>query len=339
MSPRRAVAVLLTLVVVASAVAYSGSADSSRADLLEPRSAHSAALALVERYPDYFLALEQDAYSEWEATLEVQERELLRRLTDALFRQWVLSQRFDDGASLQSSLKQRVERVREQFVSGHEMQFPDDATFLDASLHHPAFPRGNLSRLARGLSNCEGENLTLAALLAERWAAMPTDHDGHVMVVLVEVPGGPVFVDAYTNLPPFQLRGAQTGVRLPSYEDVAEKLPQGSRGRPLEIAPRSYFEGVPQMARQARLTGTDVKEVLNAGLEALRTLEPRQPSRALPPLWREYLRARVAHLFLGKQAGEGAYSELEAQHCLGAPTNVWICTAVSVYLRDLRSKQ
>ena len=100
------------------------------------------------------------------------------------------------------------------------------------------------ARLLRGSSNCDGMNLTLAMLLS-RWGVPElVDGGSHRFVRMIRYARcrGPVFADAFTDLPPFVV-GPATGAAVRSDAEVLpEAQARHARGEGEEpLEPRGYL--------------------------------------------------------------------------------------------------
>ncbi len=273
-----------------------------------------AALWFVNRYPEYFTSGE-DGLANWIASLEKGEREFVLAMGQTLAWAWVEHEIEHFRAhDVEGLARESVAVVRRKTLNQLEVNLEplgeSEHMSLLAYVGNPNFADGIFARLVRGASNCEGQNHLLALLLDTALEPQALDADmagiqsGHE---LVRVTGPslaqPMFVDAWSNLPPF------TVDTLGALGDPPERLLPEFPMRPPQ--PASWYaetESFPIAvfpARDAPSMPVDL-EVRAPSLDE-DNLERAEP-------WRVYLYARVLHLYDDPRARE-LYEYLLERDC------------------------
>ena len=206
-----------------------------------------AALWLVANHAELVRGVEGPRFGSWrEATGDAAAEQALA-IDRGLHRAWVeqtrarLDARFDSArdwadAALVELRATMLDAWRIPLHRGGGDVFPDS--------RDPGYWQMPGARLLRGLSNCDGMNLTLATLLTRWGPAELVDGGSHRFVRMVRFARcrGPVFADAFTNLPPFVI-GPATGQAVRSDAEVlpaaAARHQRGAGEAPLD--PRTYL--------------------------------------------------------------------------------------------------
>ncbi|NVB42267.1 hypothetical protein G6O69_30870 [Pseudenhygromyxa sp. WMMC2535] len=264
---------------------------------LAPR---DACLAFVARYPGYFRDGENGTGA-WARGLGLRERWFMTNLAQSLVWAWVehemqalapLAEDFDALAC--AAIAVLRSKTRNQLEI--DLDSEDSARrWLYATREDEGFEEEVFARLVRGASNCDGQN-HLLQLLIEPWyrAALVGGNQGHKLLA-VEVPGvfRPVFVDGWSNLPPFVLGAEGPFHTYAQLRERPESVVLGVQGRPL-MSMDQYEEagGTPitlSPRRDAPCRTWDF-ELEPPALDAA-SLD------ALADPWQIFLYARVLHLF------------------------------------------
>ena len=267
-----------------------------------------AALWFVDRYPRYFTSGE-DGLEPWLATLDPRDRDFVVAMAQTLTWAWVAQERRALAGDRPDELaRAAIELIRRKTLNQLEIspsRYPDgEALVWDAWLGAPSFADGVFARLIRGESNCEGQNHLLALLLEH---TLSPDHRvelagiavGHELVAVSEGElAQPLYVDAWSNLPPFVLDPDRPHAAQAYTSELAPLLP-GLRGRPAEPASmyaesgRSHVELKPSADAPSKPVDLDVRAP---------SLDRRRLARV--DAWRLFLYARVLHVYDDPRASE-----------------------------------
>lgn len=286
-----------------------------------------AALWFVARYPEYFTSGE-DGFAPWLARLDVRDREFVLAMGQTLAWAWVEHEleRFaahePDGLAREAIGVVRRKTLNQLEVNLEPLGEREHMSLL-AYVGDERFADGVFARLVRGASNCEGQNHLLAMLLdagleSTEWgreldADMAGIQSGHELVrVSGHALAQPVFVDAWSNLPPFCVDGSKphTAALLDELGDPPARLIPEFPARPPK--PSSWYaktQGTPIVVLPERDAPT-----MPVSLEVRApALDPDSLARIDDP-WRLYLYARVLHLYDDPRADE-LYLHLLERHC------------------------
>jgi hypothetical protein len=300
-----------------------------------------AALWFVARYPEYFTSGE-DGFGPWLAGLDASDREFVLAMGQTLAWAWVehelegMTAQAPDGLARETIGVVRRKTLNQLEVNLEPLGESEQMSLL-AYVGDEHFADGVFARLVRGASNCEGQNHLLAMLLDAGLESTGLDADmagiesGHE---LVRVSGSalaqPMFVDAWSNLPPFCVDGSKPHVAplLAELGDPPERLIPGFPARPPEAS--SWYA-------QTQSTSIPVQPERNAPTMPV-SLEVRAPALDPDSLariddpWRLYLYARVLHLYDDPRAGD-LYLHLLERHCSEHGwQRIYVC-ATSMQLR------
>ncbi|MFO7568061.1 MAG: hypothetical protein R6X02_35795 [Enhygromyxa sp.] len=307
-----------------------------------------AALWFVARYPQYFNSGEAGLEA-WLDGLDARDRVFVLAMAQTLTWAWVEHELAGlDEQDLQGLTLETITVIRHKTLNQLELavhHHPElEGVEFDADLQDSRFRSGVFARLVRGISNCEGQNHLLAVLLGAalepRAAWEPSIEvemsgvDGHDLVRLTGLLlDQPVYVDAWSNLPPFTVDPTQPRA-VPS---LAE----------LEQPPRPVIPGLagrePHPAEEyTRHPGRSIE--LLPGREAptkrvsLKVRAPRLDEASLARIkdpWRLYLFARVLHVYDDPRAA-GLYQFVLEHHCEDRrPPRPFVCVASETLLERL----
>jgi hypothetical protein len=283
-----------------------------------------AALWFATRYPDYFTSGET-GLDEWLDGLAPNDRDFVLAMGQTLTWAWVEHElaSFDaedpKGLARESSVVIRRETLNQ--LELNVADFPDvEGIEFNAWVGDPEFSGEVFARLIRGVSNCEGQNHLVAILLdtalesdvaggLEIDAMMIGIEPGHELVRLRgPALDQPIYVDAWSNLPPFTLDSlASLGASPPP-------VVPGLASRPPYTA-SIYAEGIeaevePLSDRHAPTRSVDLEIRAPALDEA--------SLASIDDAWRLYLYARILHVYDDPRAGD-LYRMVIARHCESEP--------------------
>lgn len=307
-----------------------------------------AALWFANRYPRYFTSGEAGLLG-WLDRLEPAQRDFVLAMGETLAWAWIeheLARLPTRELDLLDPLVRRAElEVRDETLNQLEINYdnlPDArALALAASSQRPEFVPGVFARLVRGVSNCEGQNhlvaLLLAAALAPRGLGVPGVHvtmisasTGHDLIKLSSVVlGQPIYVDAWSNLPPFTLDSTRPRA-VPTLAELGEPpapLAPGLAGRPPVAAtvyansPEAELELISPRDAPTRPVDLEIRAPALDEASLARIEDP----------WRIYLFARILDVYDDPRAAE-LYRWLLDHHCpiagaRPAHERVFVCEA------------
>lgn len=308
-----------------------------------------AALWFVTRYPKYFTSGE-DGFATWLASLDARDREFVLAMGQTLAWAWVEHELAGFAAHEPDGLaREAIRVVRRKTLNQLEVNIEplgeSERMSLLAYVGDPHFADGVFARLVRGASNCEGQNHLLALLLDTAlevtdgglgadadMAGIENSHD------LVRVSGPalaqPMFVDAWSNLPPFTVDGSKPHV-APLLDELVQ--PEGAPPTRLILEfparppqPSSWYARslstrilvVPERDAPTMPVSLDVRAP---------ALDPDSLERIEDP-WRLYLYARVLHLYDDPRADELYLNLLERFCSEHGWQRIYVC-ATSMQLR------
>ena len=294
-------------------------------------SALDSALWFVARYPEYFTTGEAGLLP-WLDSLDPRDRVFVLAMAQTLAWTW-FEHESDQFASTQpvDLAREASLAIRAKALSQLDVNFGEAETVegldLWATITEPEFAPGVFARLVRGATNCEGYAHLLAVLLDVALDARQdgpwwrpklrsdiTGLHGHNLA-MVHGPelAQPIFVDAWSNLPPFCYDRSRPATAIPLAE-LAQHGPliEGDPGR--EPSP------APEYARAGPIIIDLVPERDAPTLPvALRVEAPSLDADSLARIddpWRVFLFARVLQLYDDPRAAE-VYAHLLARHCEG----------------------
>ena len=320
------------------------------------------ALWFADQFPEYFRSGEV-GLGPWLDSLDPRDRDFVLALAQTSTWTWVELELGVDGfdeSDPEAIALAASAAVRDKTLNQLELDVEDfhevDAIEFASSVDQPEFAAGAFARLVRGVSNCEGQNHLVAILLdealdARRWVSpvetrmlsvqIPAGPDDEVdaghELVRVDGPGlgQPMFVDAWSNLPPFCLD--------PTRPHAAALLTE------LGPSPRPVVAGVPGRPPLPAANYLEVRAVEVAPLVARDA-----PSKAVdlvirPPdldpaalarehdIWKLYLYARILHIYDDPRAAE-LYQLVRARDCGEFPDRprTFFCAAATQLLARVR---
>ncbi|MEZ4451508.1 MAG: hypothetical protein R3B09_18705 [Nannocystaceae bacterium] len=309
-------------------------------------SALDAALWMVERYPDYFEGVEGDDFTRWSASIPPHERVFVLSLAHALTWDYVdrEARTIAAAADLGDLGVRATRRIRDATLNQLEVSIHDGLESTAANIDDPHFFEGALSRLVRGLSNCEGQNhlllLILDELLRPQGARVAWIRSAEHTLVEVTLPGhaAPIYFDAWSNLPPYVLADRSDDPSIRTHAAIVAERPfviPGRRGRiherperldpaarPWETMPRPealpLWPGPPPAGIDVRRPPIDVPALIAAG-----------------ELRRLFYVARAHHLFGAVSDAIPIYQAIDlgcADHPAG---DDYVCLSTRLYLDHL----
>jgi hypothetical protein len=307
-----------------------------------------AALWFVARYPQYFTSGETGLGS-WLEQLDPRDREFVLAMAQTLTWAWVEHElaRFDEH-ELDDLALQSIEVVRRETLNQLELNVDHHqeiaAIEFDAYVGDPHFASGVFARLLRGVSNCEGQNHLLAVLLdaalepGPPWVpsvdAIMVGVPRHELVRLVNQPlEQPVFVDAWSNLPPFTLdpnrpRAAPTLAELGASPPPVVPGLAGVEPRPADEYAHSQGTAITLLpGRRAPTKRVDLK------VRAPR-IDPVSLAKYEDP-WQVYLFARVLDVYDDPRAADLYRFLIEHYGCEQMRPLNFVCQASMALLARL----
>ena len=340
-----AMATLVSVVALPSCEHEPPPASAAEHRVLLERPPVEVALWFVHRYPSYFKSGER-RIDEWLAKLDPREREFVLAMGQTLAWAWVEHElaRFTAtdpvGVAEQASVV-----VRRKTLNQLELNFEPlaerDHVEMAAFIGDPRFFDAVFARLVRGASNCEGQNHLLAVLID---SALEPDRvwQPRIDVRFIDVPGHnlvrvsgpplaqPVFVDAWSNLPPFSVdpdrASAVPDVR--EFGDPPPRLIPDRRGRP-PGPPDWYARALGEHVHMA--PGRHAPQVPVDLAIAPPDLSAASLARMRDP-WRVYMLARVLHIYDDPRATE-LYQFVLDHHCDGRKRQrAYVCVAAGLLI-------
>lgn len=307
-----------------------------------------AALWFAARYPEYFTSGEQDGLQRWLDGLEARDRVFVLAMAQTLTWTWVEHELASfDGRELDEIARHSIVVVRRKTLNQLELNadhHPElDGVAFDANFGDPNFGSGVFARLIRGANNCEGQNHLVAVLLDAVFE--PSASLAGIDVEMAGVPGHdlvrlsgprlgqPVFIDAWSNLPPFTVDPTRARV-VPTLAELGEAPPPvipGLAGR----APRTTHA-----YENSGITSIELLPERRAPTKRvnLRIRAPALDEQSLAKIddpWRLYLYARVLHIYDDPRAAE-LYGHLLEHHCPQAPPpRPFLCVATQMLLERI----
>ncbi|GEM_PF-2722880 len=267
--------------------------------------ARDAALWFVARYPDYFTSGER-GLGTWLESLPLEERTFVVAMGHTLLWDWVEheSQTIGDGR-LESRSLAAIVALRAKTLNQLDIDIGELEIGLFADRDDPHFGDGVFARLVRGASNCDGQNHLLELLLntgpdIAHLVGLPSGHK--VVRVIGRDLVQPVFVDAWSNVPPFVLSSTlRSPISMVAREGATPKpVVPGLPGWPLESVENYSAAG----GRAIDLATERDTPRQGAPL----AIEPPPMDRvsldAIEDPWQLYLFARVLQLYDDPRAGE-----------------------------------
>lgn len=302
-----------------------------------------AALWFVDRYPQYFTSGE-DGFEAWLASLDARDREFVLAMGQTLAWAWVEHELERFTASQPDALaREAIGVVRRKTLNQLEVNLEplgaSEGMSLLAYVGDERFADGVFARLVRGASNCEGQNHLLALVLDAAFESTDVGLDADMAGIesgheLVRVSGPalaqPMFVDAWSNLPPFVVDASKPhdAPLLAELGDPPERLIPGVPTRPPQ--PSAWYQ-------QTKSTPIPVLPERDAPTMPV-SLEVRAPAldpeslEQIEDPWRLYLYARVLHLYDDPRAAD-VYMHLLERHCSEHGwQRIYVC-ATSMQLR------
>jgi hypothetical protein len=284
-----------------------------------------AALWFVDRYPEYFTSGE-DGFAQWLASLDPRDREFVLAMGQTLAWAWIEHELESFAAHEPEALaREAIGVIRHKTLNQLEVNLEPlgerEGMSLLAYVGDENFSNGVFARLVRGASNCEGQNHLLAMLLDAAFESVDAKLDADMAGIdsgheLVRVSGGalaqPMFVDAWSNLPPFSVDASKPHAAplLEELGDPPARLIPEFPARPPQ--PGSWYaqtQSTPIPVLPERDAPT-----MPVDLEVRApSLDPASLARIDDP-WRLYAYARVLHLYDDPRAGE-LYLHLLERHC------------------------
>ncbi|HVI03282.1 MAG TPA: hypothetical protein VM869_31515 [Enhygromyxa sp.] len=280
-----------------------------------------AALWFAARYPQYFTSGEL-GLAAWLEGLHPRDRVFVLAMAQTLTWTWVehelarLESRDPHALAREASVLIRQKTLNQLEV--HVAHYGEkEGLEFNTHLKEPSFAAGVFARLVRGASNCEGQNHLVALLLdtalndaiAVEMVGVP-HHD------LVRVSGitiaQPIFVDPWSNLPPFSADPSQ-----PADAPLLSELGDTPHSLVPEAAGREPF---PAAVYQA---STGVTVVLTPERDAptlpvsLEIEAPKLDEASLERIddpWQIYLYARILHIYDDPRAAD-VQRFLYERHC------------------------
>lgn len=299
-----------------------------------------AALWFVHRYPEYFTSGE-DGFAIWLESLDARDREFVLAMGQTLAWAWIEHELSHFAESdIDGRAREAISVVRRKTLNQLEVNLEPlgewEKMSLLAYVGDPHFADAVFARLVRGASNCEGQNHLLALLLEAALESEQLEADlagienGHELVrVTGSTLAQPMFVDAWSNLPPFCVDPSKPHAAplLAEFGDPPPRVLDGFPARPPQ--PASWYAKT-QSTRIAVLPDrrAPTKPV---------SLEVRAPSLDMADLeraepWRIYLYARVLHLYDDPRARELYEYLLERECSEHGWQRIYVC-ATSMQLR------
>jgi hypothetical protein len=339
-------ALLATLTVVVAAMALRQPppkpAEPHRVELDVPPV--EAALWFVARYPEYFTSGE-DGFSSWLSSLDAHDREFVLAMGQSLAWAWVehelasFVEREPEGLAREAIGVIRHKTLNQLEVAIEPLGEAEHMSLL-AYLGDEHFADGVFARLVRGASNCDGQNHLLALLLDAALASADAGLDADLAGIpngheLVRVNGPaiaqPMFVDAWSNLPPFTVDADKPRVAplLTELGDPPVRLLPEFPARPPQ--PSSWYAQT-ESTRIVVLPGRNAPTKPVSFEIRAPSLDPASLARIDDP-WRLYLYARVLHLYDDPRASE-LYRQLVDRYCNEHNWRRMYVCATSVRLRQ-----
>lgn len=336
------------MVLLAVAVVVGLSRRGERLPLAEHRvlydvSDRDAALWFVDRYPDYFQVGETH-FAEWLEGLPEHERIFVIAMGNTLAWAW-LERELEalDAEDLDGLSRQAIARTRGATLNQLEIRLealsPDmPSVEFTASAGEPKFADEVFARLVRGATNCDGQNHVAAMLLNAELSDRKLDARARLLSIdshmLVRVDGPelaqPLYVDAWSNLPPFVL-DEQPAARGAIVEpgELPALLPGlvGREYREVEVYTRGHASWVaPTTGRRAPRRGTTLNITAPPMDQAsLDRVEDR---------WRLYFYARVLDLYDDPRAADLYQRAIDRACDPNGPRN-FVCMASIEFLARL----
>jgi hypothetical protein len=307
-----------------------------------------AALWFVARYPEYFTSGE-DGFATWLASLDPRDREFVLAMGQTLAWAWVehelssFVEHDPEGLAREAIVVIRHKTLNQLEVALEPLGEAEHMSLL-AYLGDEHFADGVFARLVRGASNCDGQNHLLALLLDTALASSNAGLDADMAGIpngheLVRVSGPalaqPMFVDAWSNLPPFTVDAGKprSAPLLDELQDPPARLLPDFPARPPQ--PSSWYAATKSRTIVV-LPGRDApSKPVSLEIRAP-SLDPDSLARIDDP-WRLYLYARVLHLYDDPRAGE-LYQELVDRYCDEHNWRRMYVCATSVRLRQRLAK-
>jgi hypothetical protein len=308
-----------------------------------------AALWFASRYPEYFTSGEK-GLDAWLDGLDPRDRDFVVAMGQTLTWAWIEHELAGfEARELEGLAREATVVVRSETLNQLELNvdhYPEVAGIeFDAYIGEPNFAAGVFARLVRGVSNCEGQNHLLVVLLdaaldprvtelPEIDALMLGVPDGHELVRLRgSTLAQPVYVDAWSNLPPFTL-----DPDLPHAAPLLAELGQapapvlpGAEARPpytAEIYAQADADEI------ELITGRDAPTKA-VDLEIRAPKLDRESLARIEDPWTLYLYARILDVYDDPRAAE-LYGLVKTRECgEHAVPRTFLCAAATALLARL----
>lgn len=193
----------------------------------------SAALWLIETYPDYF---ESETPNTEFAKYSILDKTVIRGLSYKLLRDWAANsettETASDGAE-SNTISKTVASVEDAVTYTRKL------VLTQGQVPHESIEEPSFVRLMRGYSYCNGVNQLLGLVLADRVGSNDMFNTRYPLtgvssgvvgksthtLVRVNVNGVGVYADAWSSIPFFKIKDEENSVStVPMYEELAVKV-------------------------------------------------------------------------------------------------------------------